>query len=385
MSTQKINFTKNTLDNLPNANTNSRDVYKDISCSQLELRVTTTGVKTFSVLNFLNGKLIRTTLGKYPNMTIQQARQQAVEVIHQMNQGINPNSIKDKKRHELTLKELCSEFMENYCKIYNKTYQEYQRDFDRFLGKWYKKRLSEITKKDITELFAQATTNNGHYEANRLLAKISCLFNKGIEWEYCDFNPAKGIKKNKEQSRDRFLQNYEISIIAEGLTKMPEYFRVFVLLCLYTGARRGNIFAMRWDQIDFEMKIWNIPKTKNKQPIIIPLVDQAIELLTILYNSDTYPKSEWLLPSKTSACGHITDIKKSWAIFKKITGLTNLRIHDLRRTNASWQAITGSPIQTICKSLGHSSINTTQIYARLNQESIRQSMQNAIDYFCEHV
>lgn len=104
MSTQKINFTKNTLDNLPNANTNSRDVYKDISCSQLELRVTTTGIKTFSVLNFLNGKLIRTTLGKYPNMT----RQQAVEVIHQMNQGINPNTIKDKKRHELTSQALCS-------------------------------------------------------------------------------------------------------------------------------------------------------------------------------------------------------------------------------------------------------------------------------------
>lgn len=96
-------------------------------------------------------------------------------------------------------------------------------------------------------------------------------------------------------------------------------------------------------------------------------------------------ESDWVLLSKKSASGHLEDPKRSWQDLLKRAGITNLRLHDLRRTQCSYQAITGASMNIIGKSLGHKSTSATMVYARLSADPIRESMQKATDRMLEFV
>ena len=101
----------------------------------------------------------------------------------------------------------------------------------------------------------------------------------------------------------------------------------------------------------------------------------CLKLLKIKQNA----KSEWVLPSKKSVSGHFNSPKRSWEMLLKRAGIENLRLHDLRRTMGSYQAISGASLNIIGKSLGHKSTSATQVYARLSMDPIRDSMQKATD------
>ena len=138
---------------------------------------------------------------------------------------------------------------------------------------------------------------------------------------------------------------------------------------------------MKWSQIDLKLGIWFIPITKNGESMDCPLTLKAIELLKDMKKSAT---SDWVFPSETSASGHYEEPKRAWHNLLKRAGIENLRLHDLRRTLGSYQAINGSSLQIIGKSLGHKSMQSTQVYARLMNDPIRQSTNSAIDKMLEY-
>jgi integrase len=110
------------------------------------------------------------------------------------------------------------------------------------------------------------------------------------------------------------------------------------------------------------------------------MTTQVKELLgSMEHDSD----SEWVLPSKKSASGHLEDPKRPWQDLLARAGIENLRLHDLRRTQGSYQAITGSSLHIIGKSLGHKSPSATELYSRLTTDPIRESMQRATDKMLE--
>jgi integrase len=114
---------------------------------------------------------------------------------------------------------------------------------------------------------------NGKYEANRLLERIRAIYNKMIEWGLTGTNPAAKIQKFREHKRDRFILHDELPKFMEALEMEPNRdMRDFFLMCLYTGARCGNVMSMRWEDIDFSIKEWRIPDTKNGEPLRIPLI-----------------------------------------------------------------------------------------------------------------
>ena len=90
------------------------------------------------------------------------------------------------------------------------------------------------------------------------------------------------------------------------------------------------------------------------------------------------------ISKRTSASGHYEEPKRAWHSLLKRAGIENLRLHDLRRTLGSYQAINGSSLQIIGKSLGHKSMQSTQVYARLMNDPIRQSTNSAIDKMLEY-
>jgi integrase len=134
---------------------------------------------------------------------------------------------------------------------------------------------------------------------------------------------------------------------------------------------------MKWSQIDFYTKIWRIPESKNGETLNIPITDKVIEILKLRKQDNMvlgFENSEYVFPGN-GATGHLVEPKKAWKNILNRAGIKDLRLHDLRRTFGSWQAITGTSMQIIGKSLGHKSSSATEIYARLSMDPVRESVE----------
>ncbi len=314
-------------------------------------------------------------MGRYPDISIEQARRKASEINAVIAKGENPNDKRRIERAEITLGALFTEYLERYAKLHKKAWQSDADQYQRHLTPWKERRLSSIKKSDIQKLHQDTGRDRGIYTANRLLALLSVLFNKAIEFGLWDMsNPVVGIKKFREKSRDRFLQADELPRFFKALAEESnDMMRDYFILALLTGARRSNVLAMKWEQIDLERGEWRIPDTKNNTPQIITLTKEA---MMILQQRKETAISDYVFPS-TGRTGHLMEPKKAWQRILERANISNLRIHDLRRTLGSWQARTGASLAIIGKSLNHKSSQATTIYARLDLDPVRASVEKA--------
>jgi len=373
----KFNFVKKTLKTLK-AIKGKVTVYHDTTKPGLKLLVRPTGIKTFVLYRKIKGRPERITIGRFPEVTIEQARNQVDLLNAKIASGINPNEEKRGLRSEMALSDLFDRYIERYAKIHKKSWHEDYKQFQRYLKNWEKRKLSSIRKAQIQKLHAEIGTNKGRYAANRLLALLHTMFNRAIDWGWDHTNPAHGIKKFKEKSRDRFLQSDELPKFFAALSEETSIIvRDYILLSLLTGARRSNLLAMRWDEINFERTTWTIPLTKTGDSHTLPLVPTAVEILKVRQKNNTN-KSPCVFPG-TGVTGHLVETKKPWKRILKKAGIKDLRIHDLRRSLGSWQAATGANLSVIGKTLAHKNVSTTAIYARLNIDPVRESMDKATD------
>jgi len=372
-----INFTKKSLDVLCVTEKGKRLYVYDNRVRGLELMVTEQGVKSFKVYRKVNNKPVRVTLGRYPAMSIDQARNEAQRIITEMIQGKNPNEEKKKIRSEMTLGEMFSMYMERHSKRHKKTWEDDEKDIPRFTSHWFRRKLSAITKQDVQALHEKIGEENGLYQANRLLARLCILYNKALEWGWEGVNPAQGVKKFKEKSRDRFLHPDELPRFFESLDlESNDTIRDYIYVSLFTGVRQSNVLTMRWEDIYFERKEWLVPETKNGEPLRVHLVETVINILKS--RLQRYGRNKWVFegPGKT---GHLIEPKAGWRRILNRAGIKNLRIHDLRRTLGSWQAATGANSYMIGRSLGHKSSQSTAVYARLNLDPVRDSVEKATE------
>lgn len=374
MTDKKINFTIKTLTALPSP-IGKRVYYYDTKTRGLSICIMPSGKKTFVVYKKINGKPERITLGAFKDISIEQARGKANEINSLIAKGENPAQKHRLSKTEITLNELFEEYLNRHAKIHKASWREDQRQFNTYLSHWKQRKLSTIKKNDIQKLHQEIGRNNGNYAANRLLALLSSMFNRANEFCLWDKDsPTNGIKKFKENSRSRFLQADELPRFFDALREeQNETVRDYILLSLLTGARRSNMLAMRWNEINLELGLWEIPKTKNGESHTIPLVPQASEILKTRFASKT---NEWVFPSHGKS-GHIVDPKKAWQRLLERAGISNLRLHDLRRSLGSWQASTGASLAIIGKTLAHRNVSTTAIYARLNLDPVRDAMNKA--------
>ncbi|WP_321855567.1 tyrosine-type recombinase/integrase [Paraburkholderia tropica] len=418
-----LNFTKESIGALaaPEARTEYADGGGRASVNGLLLRVTPTGVKSFCVLKRIKGgKLERFTLGRFPDLTVEQARRKATDILSTVAAGDNPAEVRRKVRGELTFAQMFEEYLRRHAKVNKRTWNEDVQRFEDYLrAPIGGKKLSKVERRDVRAIH-EGITQGGHATtANRVLALISSVFGKAIEWEYTEANPATGIKHNKERSRDRFIQSDELPRFFASLAEEPnDTMRDFFLLALLTGARRGNVAAMRWADVSLERAEWRIERTKNDDPQTVALSPEAVQLLTDRKGAAT---GDYVFPGE-GANGHLAEPKSAWRrIFDRdeltqlvarieasgatfevrdgestSRGLTrareqaaklairtdgaripDLRIHDLRRTLGSWQAAAGASLAVIGKSLNHRTVSATAIYARLNLDPVRESVTRA--------
>lgn len=379
MAEKKINFTKAVLDALPLPAAGQRVAYRDVKTNGLQIRVTSTGVKTFCVFRRVKaGNPERVTLGRYPDMSIEQARRESARINALIVEGINPNSDARALKTETTLQELFDEFVKHRrnrrgAYLSEKTKCSYQYDFNLYLSKWSNRQLSKFKDTDFAKLHTEIGKEHPT-TANRVMALASSLFGYAAERKlFKGANPAHGIKKFPETKRDRFLQSDELPAFFKALAEEPnDTLRDYFLISLLTGARRSNVLEMQWKQIHLDRAEWRIPTTKNGEPQTVTLTPEVIEILRARQDCDPM----WVFPG-TGVTGHLVEPKKAWKRVLDRAGIADLRIHDLRRTLGSWQAKTGASLVIVGKSLNHKSPSTTAIYARLDLDPIRASVERA--------
>jgi integrase len=273
----------------------------------------------------------------------------------------------------ITFGEMSAAYIEHYAKLYCRSWEKEQSYLRLYLTDWNDTVAANISKMDVQVLLRRIGEANGKTAANRAVQLIRTIYNRAIEWEIFDgTNPATGARLFKLQSRDRFLEVDEIKrLIAAASTLRYPTTRDFLFMCLFTAARRSNVAAMRWEEISFETGLWSVPLTKNGTPQRIPLTKAALDLLSARKQNAI---SEFVFPSDRSKSGHLTKPEGAWYALLERAGLKNVRIHDLRRTMASWQAMTGANLSVIMDTLNHKDVKSVQVYARLQVEPVRESM-----------
>ncbi len=142
--------------------------------------------------------------------------------------------------------------------------------------------------------------------------------------------------------------------------------------------RRSNVLAMKWNDINFDQATWTISaeESKNMESMLIPLTKNVLEILN---NRKKRRASIFVFPSTKSKTGHIVEPRKAWLALLKTAKIVDIRLHDLRRTLGSFQVMTGASTAIIGKTLGHKSPAATEVYARMNLDPVRESMEKATD------
>ena len=250
------------------------------------------------------------------------------------------------------------------------------------------KKLSEIDRAMIAKVLHDAEKAGKSVATVRnIRALASGVFGKAVEWGFLDYNPAQGVKvAGKKVSRDRFLQADELPRFFAAVAEEDPAMRDFILLALLTGARRANLCAMHWRELDLSAGVWRIPRTKNDEPQSVTLCPEAVAILEARRHATG---GGFVFPG-TGRTGHIVEPKKAVERVMARAGIpygrdvpNGVTLHDLRRTLGSWQARTGASLAIIGKSLNHKSPQATAIYARLDLDPVRQSVNTATSAMLE--
>ena len=394
--TIRIKFTKTEIDGLPLPE-KGRATYYDEQIQKLAVRVTAAGTKTFYVIKRDGAAMAWLKLGTFPDMTVDIARKEAEKSLGEFAKGESPVKAKRVEKLRQTLGQAFERYLDLYAKPRGiKTAADIRAIWERCVGTmpddpvkkhgrkrskhaagvdWSDRKLDEITAADVRTLHAEI---GGHAPvlANRVVEIISTVYGRAAEWGYTGQNPAKEINPFKEEKRDRFIQADELPAFFKALADDTSTdFKHFVLLCLLTGARRINVLSAQWQEINLASAVWRIPDSKNGEPVLIALVPEAVEILRAR-DPEGKKKTGFVFPAD-SKTGYLTPPKKRWQALLKRAGMADFRIHDLRRSLGSWQAISGASLAIIGKSLGHKSADATLIYARLSMDPVRASVNTA--------
>ncbi|MEO7213320.1 MAG: tyrosine-type recombinase/integrase [Mucilaginibacter sp.] len=382
-SAKTFNFTKPALLALQLPNTGKRVYYRDSREQGLILDVRPSGSKTFYLYKKIAGRPERLLIGSFPDTSIENARKAASVLKGQIASGKNPQEEKRGIRNEMTFQQLFDEYMTRYSKQHKETWQQDEQVIKNHFSHFLNKKISAISQNDVQRTHARIGVDSGHYAANNAVARLRAIFNRAIEWGWQGINPATKIKEFKEATRDRFMQPEELPRFVAALDQEDQTIKDYTWLLLLTGSRKSKVTAMRWADIRWHQQEWHIPNTKNGDPIIIPLTPQVLQILQQRWQialaecSQSAKKPKWVFPSNKSKTGHIACPAHSWKKLLEKAEIENFRMHDLRRTLGSYQAITGASLQIIGKSLGHRSPEATLIYARLHLDPVRAAVEKA--------
>jgi integrase len=352
----------------------TRDVRWDAKVPGLGVRITPNNRKAFVLSYRINGSKRLMTLGAYGTLTLEQARQKAIREKAKVIDGQDPLHARQEARDAPTMADLAQDYLARHATQHKR--QGSIREDLSMLKNYIRpalrsKRVNSVRRRDIERLHQSLKATP--YRANRVLALLSKMFSLAVQWDWRADNPCKGIKKFREEKRDRWLKTGELRRLTDALDRSANYQAAdAVRLLILTGARKGEVLKAEWTQIDFERGVWTKPSahTKQKRTEHVPLSAAALALLSSLRERD--PAGRYLFPGDKPGEPR-RDIRRFWPQICRDAGLEGVRIHDLRHTFASHLVSSGTSLEMVGRLLGHTQAATTMRYAHLADDPLREA------------
>lgn len=362
--------------------------FEQIELSGLGLRVMPSGTKSWIYRFTLNSKRYKMTLGKYPGISLKQARELHIQAENLKQQGINPIDYEkiQREKSDNTVKKLVSNWYSNYVEKHLKRPLTIKKQIDLDIIPLLGHRvLDELQTIDITVALDKIVKRGARVHANRVLSSLKQMFNYAVSRGVMQNNPANNIRSKDigghEKPRERFLTMDEIKALWQFLksdkSQMAPQTRIAIKIILLTGVRTAELRLAKWDEIDFEQSLWTIPVQNSKASMIskIHLSEQVKRLFRELKNIS---ESHYVLAG-ADGCNPLTENALPRAIkrIQERVGIPEWTAHDLRRTFATQlgETLQIDPV-VIEKCLGH---KMPRIMATYNRNEMLPQRQDALN------
>jgi integrase len=356
------------------------------------LRVNAGGSKSFFLNYRFDGHERRHTIGPFPRWSVTAARERAKELRIQIDKGLDPAGDKRARREAPTIRDLIDRYLEDH--LPKKTGASIKRvndvkqmlaDIGRLLGLTTK--VADVHHGDIEQMHRKMSERIGArgtptpVRANRTLSICSKMFTMALKpragetfaWRSAALgNPCKGIERNHEDGRERFFSQAELAAISDALNDYSGNSPDAVRLIMLTGCRPSEATKAQWSEFDAEPGYWVKPSSHTKQRKVhrLPLSPPTLELIERLRVKRG--ASPWLFPGRGDE--PLTTLEFVWRHVRQRTGLgADARLYDLRHSFASIGAGGGLSLPIIGRLLGHSQPRTTQRYAHLADDPLREA------------
>ena len=335
-----IKITKSVVEQLPHP-TKGQDFYRDQTLVGFGLYAGAQS-KTYYAEKRINGKSVRTVIGRHGQISAQRAREKAQEILGKMATGINPN---DEKRSKLvrgvSLKKVYKDYKEVRKDLKPKTLYDYDRIMTTVFSGWQSKAISDITKDMIERKHKKIGEENGPAYANLAMRFLRSLLNFAISkyenskgQSFILENPVKRLSQTRAwyrvDRRRREIKSNDLQVWYKTVSNLSnDSLRDYLILLLFTGLRKQEALKLEWDHVDLSNKTLTITDTKNRIPLTLPLPDFTFGLLK-KRNDSRDTDAQFVFPGqgKTS---HLVEPREA---VKKVRKLSNIEfsLHDLRRT-----------------------------------------------------
>lgn len=364
--------------------------YYDETLKGFGVRVTSGGTKAFFIEKLVNTKLRRITIGRYPEITVEQARKEAQKLLGKIATGVDPIAErKEKKALAVTLKEVFVDYLNARKSLKLTTVKDYQRIMHDSFADWQNKPLLNITKDMIAKRHRQLGERS-QARANLSMRFLRALFNFAAG-EYEDAkgkslvveNPVKRLSHTRAwyrvERRQTVIKSHDLpawyqavmEVNDERSTGKSAILRDYLLLLIFTGLRREEAVRIKWSQVDFKAKTLTISDTKNHEMHVLPLSDF---LYNLFIGRQAQATTEYVFPGN----GHTGYIVEPRKVMEKVINKSGVRftLHDLRRTFITLAESLDIPAYALKRLLNHKmNHDVTAGYIVMDVERLRTPMQ----------
>ena len=369
----QLKLTKYEISKLPYS-PHRQIIYRDTQLRGFGLRVSRQ-TKTFIAEGQVRGRTVRATIGRSELVPIEAARRKAIELLADMADGIDPNRTQLAKLP--TVSESFAQFFETKRGLAMSTRSGYQRTCDVYLQDWSRLLINEVTRQMVLAKHRHITRHHGAVTANNVFRHFRSIYNfTAALFEELPPNPVivltQGRVWHRETRRRTLIASHQLPQWWQAVWKETEDARDVLLLALFTGMRRSEIIALQWETVDLVGKLLRLPKTKNGDPLELPLSQHVTELLDNRRNR--VGQSEWVFPSRSKA-GHIVETKTFTRRVSAASGVT-FTMHDLRRTFITIAESLDIPAYALKRLLNHrADSDITGGYIVINAERLREPVE----------
>jgi integrase len=375
----KISFNKRSIEQLKCTSAQGREFYRDTDCRGLCIEVRSTGGKTY-YLSYRDdrGRQRLFKLANAADVTPQQAQQLCDRARNKIAMGEDPGKQRDELRNSVSVAEFFNDSYLPYIKSYKRSWDTDESLFRNHIlpvvGTVF---MDAVNSDDVARVLTRAGQRLSAATVNRLLILLRYMFNLAIRWHTAGVvsNPTATHKiKRLSNHRERYLSAAETQQLIVAVNASPNrMLRYIIPFLLLTGARKREVLNAQWRDVDRERSFWRIPITKSGRERHVPLSAAAITLL------DTVPRRrncDWIFANPKTLKPYVS-IFSSWDTARTVAGLSEVRVHDLRHSFASFLVNAGCSLYEVQKILGHASVVMTQRYSHLSQDSLLRAASHA--------